>query len=157
MLTQFLCSEKETDQGRSRAPVDLKWSSLTVVNGFQPFTIIIKSSILDIEVVLHPPLLMIDLCWQYIIAENLVFYNFSLLGFWEKKVFQNKKTFRKSETALFEQTFSKIIREKRAQKSNSKSLWQQFFKRTISWEQFFKNLQFYKLQHYKVTNITPLM
>ena len=49
-----------------------------------------------------------------------MFYVFRLLSFLEKKIFQNKKIFQKSESALFEQIFSKIIREKRAQKSNSK-------------------------------------
>ena len=71
-----------------------------------------------------------------------MFYVFRLLSFLEKKIFQNKKFFQKSESALFEQIFSKIIREKRAQKSNSKM---------YESNCFFKNYNFtreYKLQHY---------
>ena len=60
MLTQSCWSKKETDQGGPRASITSKIELFAKIgNGFQPLTIIIKSSILDIEGILFPPLLMI--------------------------------------------------------------------------------------------------
>ena len=95
---------------------------MTVVNGFQSFTIFIKNSILDIAAVLHPPLLIIYLLLTVNHCRNPSVLHFSFARLLRKTVVSKQKIFQKSETALFEQIFSKIIREKRAQKSNSKNV-----------------------------------
>ena len=53
ILSVPLNLESETDLGLLQHP---RWSTLIIVNGFQPLTIITKHSILDIAAALDPPL-----------------------------------------------------------------------------------------------------
>ena len=57
VLKLTICKKASRDRGGSRAAVTSKMELFVIiVNGFQPLTIITKSSILDVAAALDPPL-----------------------------------------------------------------------------------------------------
>ena len=113
MLTQSLCSKRKLISGALGPLYHLRWTSLTVVNGFQPFTIIIKTSILDIAAVLNPPLLII-----YLLLKVNHCRNPSILQFLFAQLFRKKKYFK---TKNFFKNLKLLYLNKYFQKSYGKN------------------------------------